>query len=343
MTNILNEKLEICSKDPLTGFTRTGYCDDTTLDSGKHNVCVETDKEFLDYTKSKGNDLYSVVSPGDKWCVCENRYLQAFNDNKAPKVIKNATNNKTKNKIKDIIKMQKAGSKTRKNNRILPKLKKVDSTGKKHKYRLKFTAKKRRLAINEGIMDKSKKMTTRKAATAKKGRLNILRIYRRNKNLKDCNKITSDMRYIDKKYKLGKTKNICGQKGGTKTRKRRKKQKKQFLYNPDDPSKSFDVYIDKNPNDTIPIKYTTVKDVKDTIIKLERLYKTKKYPHKRIWQVGMIMKVRLEAMKKHKKTRYPNAKGVTSRFNLANKYFKFLGKRSKKHSFDERKNMVFKF
>ena len=486
MTNILNEKLEICSKDPLTGFTRTGYCDDTTLDSGKHNVCVETDKEFLDYTKSKGNDLYSVVSPGDKWCVCEDRYLQAFNDNKAPKVIKNATNNKTKNKIKDIIKMQKAGSKTRKNNRILPKLKKVDSTGKKHKYRLKFTAKKRRLAINEGIMDKSKKMTTRKAATAKKGRLNILRIYRRNKNLKDCNKITSDMRYIDKKYKLGKTKNICGQKGGdpvspsygnfvefenikndicvvcqsplkdpeiiaengivyqlscghqfhnnclnqlcvrkvekadsehngeekrspynfkcpicnqetlreeedcvstetlypikpsseyasekytgkkpenkgffgfftggktrnkTKknkktTRKRRKKQKKQFLYNPNDPSKSFDVYIDKNPNDTIPIKYTTVKDVKDTINKLERLYKTKKYPHKRIWQVGMIMKVRLEAMKKHKKTRYPNAKGVTSRFNLANKYFKFLGKRSKKHSFDERKNMVFKF
>ena len=140
----------------------------------------------------------------------------------------------------------------------------------------------------------------------------------------------------------GKTRNNT-RKNKRKTRKRRKKQKKQFLYNPNDPSKSFDVYIDKNPNDTIPIKYTTVKDVKDTISKLERLYKTKKYPHKRIWQVGMIMKVRLEAMKKHKKTRYPNAKNVTPRFNLANKYFKFLGKRSKKHSFDERKNMVFKF
>ena len=239
--------------------------------------------------------------------------------------------------------MQKAGSKHRKNNRILPKLKKADSTRKKHKYKLKFTVKKRRLAINEGIMDKSKKMTKRKAATIKKGRLNILRIYRRNKNLKDCNKITSDMRYIDKKYKLGKTKNICGKKARKKTRKRRKKKKKQFLYNPNDPSKSFDVYIDKNPNDTIPIKYTTVKDVKDTIIKLEKLYKTKKYPHKRIWQVGMIMKVRLEAMKKHKRTRYPNAKNVKSRFILANKYFKFLGKRSKKHSFDERKNMIFKF
>ena len=63
-----------------------------------------------------------------------------------------------------------------------------------------------------------------------------------------------------------------------------------------------------------PIKYTTVKDVRDTINKLERLFKTKKYPHKRIWQVGMIMKVRLEAMLKHKKTKYPNAKKVRERF-----------------------------
>ena len=108
-----------------------------------------------------------------------------------------------------------------------------------------------------------------------------------------------------------------------------RKKKKEFLYNPNDPSKSFDVYINKNPSDTIPIKYTTVKDVRETISNLERLYKNKKYPHKRIWQVAMIMKVRLEAMKKHKKTRYPNAKNVTSRYNLANKYFKKLGKRSK--------------
>ena len=115
----------------------------------------------------------------------------------------------------------------------------------------------------------------------------------------------------------------------SKKSKKTRSKKKEFLYNPNDPSKSFDVYIDKNPSDTIPIKYTTVKDVRDTISKLERLYKNKKYPHKRIWQVGMIMKVRLEAMKKHKKTRYPNAKNVTARYNLANKYFKKLGKRSK--------------
>lgn len=106
--------------------------------------------------------------------------------------------------------------------------------------------------------------------------------------------------------------------------------KKQFLYNPDNPKKSFDVYIDKDPSDTITIKYTTVDDVKNTIKKLEKLYKNKKYSHKRIWQVGMIMKVRLEAIKKHHKTRYKNAKNVNARFKLAEKYFNFLGNRTKK-------------
>ena len=121
-----------------------------------------------------------------------------------------------------------------------------------------------------------------------------------------------------------------------------KTQKRQFLYNPNNPKKSFDVYIDKNPNDTINIKYKTVEDIKNTIKKLERLYRSKKYPHKRIWQVGMIMKVRLEAMKKHKKSKFPNAKNVSKRYNLSKKYFKFLGKRTKKKNFKERKTMLFK-
>ncbi len=98
-----------------------------------------------------------------------------------------------------------------------------------------------------------------------------------------------------------------------------KTRKKQFLFNPNNPKKSFDVYIDKNPKDTIPIRYKTVDDVKETIQKLERLYKTKKYPHKRIWQVGMIMKVRLEVLKNKKPKEYA----------LANRYFKFLTKRTK--------------
>ena len=96
------------------------------------------------------------------------------------------------------------------------------------------------------------------------------------------------------------------------------KTKKQFLFNPKIPKKSFDVYIDKNPTDTIHIKYTTIEDVKNTIDKLEKLYKNKKYTHKRIWQVGMIMKVRLKVLKNKKPEQYA----------LANKYFIFLGKRT---------------
>lgn len=117
------------------------------------------------------------------------------------------------------------------------------------------------------------------------------------------------------------------QKGGKK-----KKIKKQFLYNPNNPKKSFDVYIDKNPKDTIPIKYKTLQDVKNTIKKLERLYKTNKYPHTRIWKVGMILKVRLEALKDKK----------PQHFKLANRYLKFLGKRTKLKTDKERKNIKFR-
>ena len=123
--------------------------------------------------------------------------------------------------------------------------------------------------------------------------------------------------------------------------KKTRKNIKKFLYNPDNPKKSFDVYIDKNPKDTINIKYTTIDDVKNTIKKLEKLYKTKRYPHKRIWQVGMIMKVRLEAIKRHKSKKYKKAKNTNQRYRLANRYFKFLGKRTKKKTFNERKKMIF--
>ena len=73
------------------------------------------------------------------------------------------------------------------------------------------------------------------------------------------------------------------------------------------------------------------------------LYKNNKYSHKRIWQVGMIMKVRLEAMYKHKKRLYPKAKFVYQRFLLAKKYFKFLSQRTKTKTESSRKSMVFKF
>jgi len=108
--------------------------------------------------------------------------------------------------------------------------------------------------------------------------------------------------------------------------------KKRFLYNPNNPKKSFDVYIDKNPKDTIHMKYTTTQDVKNTIDKLEKLYKAKKYTHKRIWQVGMIMKVRLEVLKLKKPEQY----------NLSKKYFDFLGERTKLNNKD-RYNSVFNY
>lgn len=113
--------------------------------------------------------------------------------------------------------------------------------------------------------------------------------------------------------------------------------KKEFLYNPDNPIKSFDVYIDKNPNDTINIKYKTVDDVKQTIKKLERLFKTKQYSHKRIWQVAMIMKVRLGVIKK----RSPKALDIKKRYSLSYNYFTFLKKRTKLRTFKERKCMTF--
>jgi hypothetical protein len=97
------------------------------------------------------------------------------------------------------------------------------------------------------------------------------------------------------------------------------KTKKTFLYNPKNPKKTLDLFTNDNPNDTIHIKYTTLEDVKNTIDKLEKLYKDKKYEHKRIFQVGMIMKVRIAVLKDKKPEHYA----------LANKYYNFLKKRTK--------------
>ena len=357
--NIYNKPLKRCSLKPLTGYHRDGYCRKIKGDRGKHTVCAKVNEPFLKYSREVGNDLSSVVEPNDKWCLCEDRYLEAFNAGVNVRVDKQATNSRVNPNVKVILmntrnkyrKTQKGG----KPQRVLPKLRKADSKNKKHHYRLTDPQTKRILAINEGI--RNNRSGIKRGATAKKGRLNILRIYRRNNNYKECKRITDDMRYIDKKYKLGKTKNICSkkpQKGGKSTRRNRKRfppgfklaNKKQdtqsFLFNPDNPSRSFDVYIDKNPEDTIPIKYTTVDDVKDTIKKLERLYKAGKYSHKRIWQVGMIMKVRLEAIYNGRNTRYKKAKNVAQRYKLAKRYFEFLSKRSGPPGEQDRKKMVFK-
>ena len=105
---------------------------------------------------------------------------------------------------------------------------------------------------------------------------------------------------------------------------------KEFLFNPKDPKKSFDVYIDKNPRDTIPIKFTTLTDTKQTIKKLESLYKKGKYPHKRISQVAMILMVRLRVIN-------PN----DNRTKLAKRYFEFLKERTKVKGDEKRKKLKF--
>ena len=105
---------------------------------------------------------------------------------------------------------------------------------------------------------------------------------------------------------------------------------KEFLFNPKDPKKSFDVYIDKNPKDTIPIKYTTLTDTKQTIKKLESLYKKGKYPHKRISQVAMILMVRLRVIN-------PN----DNRTKLAKRYFEFLKERTKVKGDEKINNLKF--
>lgn len=95
--------------------------------------------------------------------------------------------------------------------RKLPKLRKIDKSKKKYHYKIKDTTRNRRRAIHSGVEyeRKYKKRTLKKAAQAKKARFNILRIYRRNKKKEECQIITKDMKYMDKKYKLGKTTDIC--------------------------------------------------------------------------------------------------------------------------------------
>ena len=106
-----NKKLKICSLNPKTGYMRDGYCRPIYSDLGKHLVCAKMDKKFLDYTAVKGNNLRSVVKEGEMWCLCEDRYYQAYLDGKSPKVIKEATHKNIKNYVKKAIKTSKKKTK----------------------------------------------------------------------------------------------------------------------------------------------------------------------------------------------------------------------------------------
>lgn len=92
--NVLGAALEPCSADPLTGFFRDGHCNTCAADRGSHTVCAVMTAEFLAYSKYVGNDLstpmpqfrFPGLQPGDRWCLCASRFLQAHDEGCAPKV-----------------------------------------------------------------------------------------------------------------------------------------------------------------------------------------------------------------------------------------------------------------
>ena len=97
--NVLGEPLQPCSMNPLTGFYRDGCCKTGEDDSGKHIVCAQMTEDFLNYTKSRGNDLSTAIpqfgfpglKPGDQWCLCASRWKEALDAGKAPPVQLRAT------------------------------------------------------------------------------------------------------------------------------------------------------------------------------------------------------------------------------------------------------------
>lgn len=92
--NVFGLPIEVCSTDPVTGYFRDGCCNTSDDDFGSHTVCVETTAEFLEFSRVKGNDLstprpelgFPGLEPGDRWCLCAARWLEAYRAGKAPKV-----------------------------------------------------------------------------------------------------------------------------------------------------------------------------------------------------------------------------------------------------------------
>lgn len=97
--NLLGTPLQSCSTNPMTGWFRDGCCETQSADRGRHLVCVVTTEEFLVFSKSKGNDLstprpqYSFpgLKPGDRWCLCLERWKEAHVAGSAPQVVLEAT------------------------------------------------------------------------------------------------------------------------------------------------------------------------------------------------------------------------------------------------------------
>ena len=101
--NVLGTPLVPCSYDPLTGFFRDGCCSTHDVDHGRHVVCAQMTQSFLDFSLARGNDLttprpeyrFPGLNPGDRWCLCAARFLQAAQEYAAPQVVLEATHRRT--------------------------------------------------------------------------------------------------------------------------------------------------------------------------------------------------------------------------------------------------------
>ncbi len=98
--NALGGDLEPCSEDPTTGYLRDGCCRAVDGDHGRHELCAVMTEEFLQYSKAQGNDLitprpefeFPGLDPGDRWCLCVGRWVEAKEADVAPPVVLEATN-----------------------------------------------------------------------------------------------------------------------------------------------------------------------------------------------------------------------------------------------------------
>ena len=97
--NVLGSELVPCSYDPLTGYFRDGCCNTDDTDAGSHVVCVRVTLEFLAFSANRGNDLstprpdlrFTGLTPGDRWCLCADRWKEAHEAGCAPHVVLEST------------------------------------------------------------------------------------------------------------------------------------------------------------------------------------------------------------------------------------------------------------
>ena len=100
--NVFGETITPCSLDPVTGFYRDGCCNTSEQDVGSHTVCIEATQAFLEFSRFRGNDLSTPVpefgfpglKPGDKWCLCAARWLEAYEHDAAPRIYLQSTHEK---------------------------------------------------------------------------------------------------------------------------------------------------------------------------------------------------------------------------------------------------------